>query len=221
MPNWGDDGFYIEIIGVVGDVKDYGLDSENRPVFYLPFRQIPSSTMNLAVRFEGDPLEQVASVRDAIWDLDKDVPISSIGTLDTRVSDSTSSERFQAILLGSFAGVALILTAVGLYGVLAYLVSQRGKELGIRLALGASGLSVMAEVVRKGVLMTVAGIALGILGGLAVSRLLESLLFETAAADPLTYVFVSLLLLGVALIACMLPAIRAVRIDPVQALKME
>ncbi len=134
--------------------------------------------MNLAVRVEGDPLDYSSAVRDAIWDLDKDVPISNIGTLETRVSESTSSETFQTLLLGTFAGIALILTAVGLYGVLAYFVSQRGRELGIRLALGASGPSVMVEVVRKGVVMTVAGIALGLLGGLAVSRLLQSLLFR-------------------------------------------
>jgi putative ABC transport system permease protein len=221
LPNWGDDGLYLEIIGVVGDVKDYGLDSELRPVFYLPFRQIPSSSLNIAVRLDGDPLDRSSAVRDAIWDLDKDVPVSNIGALETRVFESTSSDTFQTVLLGAFAGIAILLTAVGLYGVLAYFVSQRRKELGIRLALGASAPSVMVEVVRRGVIMTVAGLAVGLLGGLAVSRVLQSLLFETAATDPSTYVLVSLFLLCVALTACMLPAMRAVRIDPVQALKME
>jgi putative ABC transport system permease protein len=221
MPNWGDDGLYLEIIGVVGDLKDYGLASENRPIFYLPFRQIPIPVMNLAIRVDSEPTKLAPAVRDAIWDLDKDVPISNIGTLEARVSESTSSEKFQTLLLGTFAGIALMLTAIGLYGVLAYIVSQRRRELGIRMALGASGPSVMYEVVRKGVIMAVVGIALGLLGGLATSRVLQSLLFETAATDPLTYVLVSLFLILVALAACMLPAIKAVRIDPVKALKME
>jgi putative ABC transport system permease protein len=221
LPNWGDDGLYVEIIGVVGDVRDYGLDSERRPVFYLPFRQIPSSTLYLAVRLEGDPLDHASTVRDAIWALDKNVPISDTGTLEARVSESTSSETFQALLLGAFAGIALLLTAVGLYGVLAYFVSQRVKELGIRLALGASGPSVMVGVVRKGIIVTGAGTALGVLGGLAVSRLLQSLLFETASTDPLTYMLVSLVLLCVTLTACVLPAMKAVRLDPVKALRME
>ena len=117
--------------------------------------------------------------------------------------------------------IALVLTAIGLYGVLAYFVSQRRRELGIRMALGASGASVMVEVVRKGVIMAAAGIALGLLGGLATSRLLQSLLFEIVATDPLTYILVSSFLMLVALAACMLPAIRAIRIDPVKALKTE
>jgi putative ABC transport system permease protein len=221
MPNWGDDGLYLEIIGVVGDLKDYGLASENQPIFYLPFRQIPNEDMTLAVRVEGEPTTSAPAVRNAIWDLDKDVAISSISTLNARVSESTSSEKFQTLLLGTFAGIALILTAIGLYGVLAYIVSQRRRELGIRIALGASGSSVMVEVVRKGVIMAAVGIALGLLGGFAVSRLIQSLLFEITATDPLTYILVSLFLILVTLAACMLPAIKAVHIDPVKALKME
>ena len=152
--------------------------------------------MNLAIRIDGDPANFASAVRDAIWDFDKNVPLSNIGTLETRVSESTSSAKFQTLLLSAFAGIALVLTAIGLYGVLAYFVGQRRRELGIRLALGASGLSVMYEVVRKGLIMVIAGIALGLLGGLAVSRLLKGLLYETAATDPLTYILVSSFLIS-------------------------
>jgi putative ABC transport system permease protein len=221
IPNWGDGGLYLEVVGVVGDLKDYGLATENRPVFYLPFRQMPGQTMRLAVRVDGEPTTLAPAVRNAIWDLDKEVAISDVGTLAAQVSQSTSSERFQTLLLGTFAGMALLLTAIGLYGVLAYFVSQRRRELGIRIALGASGPSVMYEVVRKGVVMALAGIALGLLGSVATSRILQSLLFETAATDPLIYFLVSSFLVLVTLAACMVPAIKAVRIDPVQALKME
>ncbi len=221
LPNWGDDGLHLEIIGVVGDIKDYGLASENRPVFYIPFRQIPGQLMSLAIRVDGEPTDLAPAVRNAVWDIDKEVPVSSIGTLGVRVSESTSSEAFQALLLGTFAGVALLLTAIGLYGVLAYFVTERRRELGIRMALGASASSVMAEVMRKGLALTVVGIALGVLGSLAASRLLQSLLFETAPTDLSTYVLVSLFLILVAIAACLGPAMKAVRVDPIKALKME
>jgi predicted permease len=221
LPNWGDNGLYLEIIGVVGDVKDYGLASENRPVFYMPFRQIPGSLMSLAIRVDGEPTELAPVVRSAVWDIDKDVPLSNIGTLGTMVSESMASERFQALLLGTFASVALVLTAIGLYGVLAYFVTQRRRELGIRMALGATRPTIVVEVIRKGLVMTIVGIGLGLLGSLAVSRLVTSLLFETASTDLFTYVLVSGFLIVVATAACLAPAFKAVRMDPVQALKME
>jgi putative ABC transport system permease protein len=218
---WGD-GIFMEVIGVVNDIKDNGLASESRPIFYMPYRQYPApGALSLAIRSEGEPTALTPAVRDIIWDLDKNVPISNISTLAARVSESTSPQKFQTLLLGTFAVIALLLTAIGLYGVLAYFVSQRRRELGIRIALGASGPAVMSEVVRKGLSMAVAGIALGLLGGIATARLLRSLLFETTATDPLTYVMVSFFLVLVALTACAIPAMKAVRIDPVKALKME
>jgi putative ABC transport system permease protein len=217
---WGD-GVYMEVIGVVDDLKDNGLASESRPIFYLPYRQYPDPFLSLAIRVAGEPTALTPAVRDIVRDLDKDVPISNISTLTTRVSESTSAQKFQTLLLGTFAAIALLLTAIGLYGVLAYFVSQRRRELGIRIALGASGAAVMSEVVRKGLSMASAGIALGLLGGFAAARLLQSLLFETTATDPFTYVLVSLFLVLVALTACAIPAMKAVRIDPVKALKME
>jgi putative ABC transport system permease protein len=217
---WHDD-LYLEIIGVVGDLKDYGLDADYRPVFYLAFRQATSQALNLAIRVDGETTALTLAIRDLIRDLDKDVPISNISTLEARVSESTSAQKFQTLLLGTFAAIALILTAIGLYGVLTYFVSQRTRELGIRIALGAGGAAVMYEVVRKGIVMAGLGIAGGLLGGLATGRLIQSLLFETSTTDPATYVLVSLFLVLVATAACVLPAIRAVRIDPVRALKTE
>ncbi len=212
---------YMNIIGIVGDLKDDGLAAEHRPVFYVPFRQMTDTNLNLVLRTEGEPTSHTATVRDLIWDLDRDVPISAISTLSVRVSTSTFAQRFQALLLGTFAAIALILTAIGLYGVLAYFVNQRTRELGIRMALGADANSILLEVAKRGVVLAGIGIVLGLGGGLAASRLLQSLLFETQPTDAWTYAFVSAFLAIVALAACLVPALRAVRINPVEALKTE
>jgi ABC-type antimicrobial peptide transport system permease subunit len=211
----------MNIIGVVDDLKDDGLAAENRPVFYIPFRQMTHTNLNLVIRTEGEPTSHTATVRDLIWDLDRDVPISAVSTLSVRLSESTFAQKFQAILLGAFAAIALILTAIGLYGVLAYFVNQRTRELGIRMALGANAASISFEVAKKGAVLAGIGIVLGWGGGLAASRLLQSLLYQTHPTDLWTYVFVSVFLVTVALAACLVPALRAVRINPVEALKTE
>jgi len=223
LPAWGDDGLYMEIIGVVGDMKDYGLDMESRPIFYLPFRQIPQYTLNLAIRIDldGDPTSLAPAVRSAIWDLEKDVPITNVVTLEAEVSESTASQKFQTFLLGTFAAIALILAAIGLYGVLAYFVSQRTRELGIRMALGANSARVIAEVAGKGAALAGLGIGFGLAGGLVMARLLRSLLFDITPYDPITYITVAAFLTVVAVAACVLPARRALKIEPVTALKNE
>lgn len=212
---------YMNVIGVVGDLKDDGLAADNRPVFYVPFRQMTQTNLNFVLRTEGEPTSRTSTIRDLIWDLDRDAPISAISTLSARVSESTFAQRFQALLLGTFAAIALILTAIGLYGVLAYFVNQRTRELGIRMALGANGISILVEVAKKGVVLAGMGIALGLGGGCAASRLLQSLLYETQPTDVWTYALVSVFLAVVALAACLVPALRAVRINPVEALKTE
>jgi predicted permease len=212
---------YMNIIGVVDDLKDDGLAAANRPVFYMPFRQMTHTNLNLVLRTEGEPTSYSSTVRDLIWDLDRDAPISAVSTLSVRLSESTFAQRFQAILLGTFAAIALILTAIGLYGVLAYFVSQRTRELGIRMALGANAHSILLEVAKKGLVLAGIGIVLGLGGGLAASRLLQSLLYETHPMDVTTYVFVSVFLATVALAASLVPALRAVKINPVEALKTE
>jgi len=230
LPNWGESGWPLEVIGIVGDVSDYGLGREPAPVFYLALRQAQTGSMKVAVRTEGDATAVIAGVRRAIWGIDDDVPVSNVTMMETRLSDSTAQDRFQATLLGLFAGVALFMSglfagvalfmsSMGLYGVLAFFVSQRTREVGIRMALGASAADVMSAVVRRGMLLTAAGLGFGLIGGLGASYFLRSMLFDTAALDPVTYGLVSAVLAVAALGACILPARRALRVDPVEALR--
>jgi len=212
---------YLNIIGVVGDLKDDGLQAGHRPVFYLPYRQMPEANLHLVIRTEGEPTSQASTVRELIWDLDRDVPIADVSTLSTRVSESTVTQKLQTFLLGTFAAIALVLTAIGLYGVLAHFVTERTRELGIRMAIGADVAHILFEVAKRGVVLAGIGITLGLGLGLMASRLLQSLLFETQPTDGWTYFAVSVFLALVALGACLVPALRAVRIDPVQALKTE
>jgi putative ABC transport system permease protein len=218
---WTEEGIPLEIIGVVGDVCDGGLDSDRGPVFYLPYHEIPGPAMQLALRGQGDVTGLAPAVRTALGELEKDLAISKVGTLAAGLSESTSDRRFQAWLLGGFAVAALLLAAVGLYGVLAYSVSLRTQEIGVRMAMGALGSDVVRDVVSKGALIAGTGIALGLGGGLAASRLLESLLYATAPSDPATYAIVSVLLAVVALAACTAPALKAARVDPAVALRDE
>jgi len=217
---WGD-GIPLEIIGVVGDLPDYGLGADFRPVFYLPNRQYPQTVLSLVIRVDGEPTALTPAIRTIIWEVDKDVPITNVSTIEARISGSTAGFRFQTLLFGTFAAIAIILASIGLYGVLAYFVSQRTREMGIRIALGAGPNDVMYEVIRRGVIWAGSGLAFGLLGGLIASMLLRSMLFATAPTDPLTYLLVSLFLALVAFLACLIPARRAVRVDPLIALRAE
>jgi len=219
LPGWGENGWPLEVVGIVGDVSDYGLSSEPGPVFYLALRQAQTGSMRVALRTGGDATAVIAAVRRAVWAIDDDVPLANITMMQTRLADSTSEDRFQATLLGLFAGVALFMSSTGLYGVLAFFVSQRTREVGIRMALGASAGDVMSAVVRRGMLLAAAGLGLGLLGGLGASAFLQSMLFDTAALDPLTYGLVTVVLAAAALAACIVPARRALRVDPVEALR--
>jgi len=217
---WGD-GIPLEIIGVVGDLPDYGLGADSRPVFYLPNRQYPQTTLSLAIRVDGEPTTLVPAIRSTIREVDKDVPITNISTMEARLSGSTAGFRFLMLLLGTFAAIAIILASIGLYGVLAYFVSQRTREMGIRIAMGAGPKDVMYQVIRRGVIWAGSGLVFGLLGGLLASTLLRSMLFATTPIDPLTYLLVSLFLALVAILACLIPARRAVRVDPLIALRAE
>lgn len=217
---WGD-GIPLEVIGIVGDLPDYGLGASYRPVFYLPNRQYPGTVLSLVIRIEGDAAVLVPAIRNTIHEMDKDVPITGMGTMEERISGSLAGIRFQTLLLGTFAAVAIILAAIGLYGVLAYFVNQRTREMGIRMAMGAGPREVMYAVVRKGLVWTGTGLVFGLLGGLMVSLILQSMLFETAPTDLLTYLLVSLFMVLIAFLACIVPARRAVRLDPVIALRNE
>ncbi|HXU39692.1 MAG TPA: ABC transporter permease [Blastocatellia bacterium] len=212
---------FREIVGIVGDVKQYGLAQPTTLQTYEPFSQNPFSGMTLVVRSENNPAGLTSAIRTQVLSIDKDQPIARTRTLEQLVSDSVAQQRFAMLLLGTFGAVALVLAAVGLYGVMSYAVTQRTHELGIRMALGASTGNVLKLVVGQGMVLALVGVGIGLGAALALTRLMSNLLFATGAADPVTFVGISLLLAGVALGACLVPARRAIKVDPMIALRYE
>jgi putative ABC transport system permease protein len=215
------DGGPFQVVGITGNVADYGLDREPASVFYVPHRQFPMPFLRMALRSDADPMALLPSVRERIWQVDSDVPISNVRTMESIAANSTAEGRFMTSLLVLFACLALLLASMGLYGVLAYFVSQRSREVGIRMALGATSNKVVGAVVRRGMILAGMGALVGIAGSFGLSSFLASSLYEVGVTDPITYVVVVALLLMVALAACVLPARRAVRVDPVIALRSE
>jgi predicted permease len=218
----GDD-FARVIVGVVGDVKHSALDEEAKPEIYLPTAQaqFPPTLMSLAVRAGGDPMQMVAAVRGQVWAGDKDLPIFNIETMERLMAKSVAPRRFNLLLLGVFALVGLALAAVGLYGVMSYTVTQRTREIGVRMAMGAQRGDVLRLVIREGMKLAFIGALLGLGGALALTRLLKTLLFEVSATDPLTFIVIAGLLTLVALLACWIPARRAASMDPLVSLRVE
>ncbi|HEX5603761.1 MAG TPA: ABC transporter permease [Pyrinomonadaceae bacterium] len=210
-----------EIVGVVGNVRSKALEIEVMPEVYFPYRQIPENFMNLVVRTASDPVSMVPAIRSQVLSVDKDQPVSDIMTMEQRVAKSVAAKRFVMSLLGAFSILALGLAAVGIYGVMAYLVTQRTQEIGVRMALGAQKRDVLRLVVGKGMVLAVVGTAIGLVASLALTRLMRSLLFEVTPTDWLTFVIVSAVLLIVALLACYIPARRATKVDPLVALRYE
>ena len=214
---------WLTVVGVVGDTRQTGLN-EHKLEFYVPYAQERRSFMaprDLVVRTKSDPASIASAVRRAVWSVDKDQPVSNVRTLDQVFAAAISQERFQALLLGLFAMLALLLACVGLYGVISYAVVQRTHEIGVRMALGAQPLDVLRLVIRQGLSLTLAGLVIGIVAGTFVTRVLTDMLFGVTPRDPLTFVGVPALLLLVALLACYIPARRATRIDPLIALRSE
>ena len=216
----GREGFR-EIVGIVGDVKQYGLAQPTTLQTYEPYLQMPFSAVTLIVRTEGNPAALSGSIRSEVLALDKEQPVSRIRTLDQIISGSVQQQRFTMLLLGVFAAVALILAAVGLYGVMSYAVTQRTHEIGIRMALGANTGNVLRLVVGHGMLLALIGVVIGLGGAFAFTRLMSKLLFAVSTTDPVTFVGISVLLTGVALVACLVPARRATKVDPMVALRHE
>jgi putative ABC transport system permease protein len=213
---------WFEVIGVVNDVRQFELTAEPKLQMYLQYMQAGFFVPNhLVVKTNVEPLSLAATVRRTVWEIDKDQPVSNISTMEEILSESIARQRFSMLLLGIFAAVALILAAVGLYGVMSYSVAQRTREIGIRMALGAQARDVLRLIVGQGLTLTLIGIALGLTGAFALTRLLESLLFGVSASDPATFTGVAALLLAVSLLACYLPARRAMRVDPLIALRYE
>ena len=212
---------WLTVVGVVGDVKDFPHSLDAKPAFYWPVSQRPFRDMSLAVRTEGDPLTLVAAVRDELRNLDKDLPLADVRTLDTIAAEAAGGRRFTLLLTGLFALTALALAAVGIYGVMAYSVTQRTHELGIRMALGAKQSDVLGMVIRQGMKLALVGLAIGLAGAWLATRAMTSLLFGVSATDPATFAVISVVLAGVALGACFVPARRATKVDPMIALRYE
>jgi predicted permease len=215
---------WATVIGVVGDVRQVGLQGEQSLEMYATYKQDPRGFVaprDLVIRTKSDPASIVAAVRKQIWAVDKDQPVSNIRTLDQVFATAVSRERFQTLLLGLFAALALVLAIVGLYGVMSYAVTQRTQEIGIRMALGAERGEVLRLIIGQGMALTLAGVALGLGAALAVTRLMAGILFGVTATDPATFVVVASLLVVVALIASYIPARRATKVDPLVALRYE
>jgi putative ABC transport system permease protein len=210
-----------EIVGVVGNIRHFSLATEPFREMYTNIAQTPRGMVNLVVRTRSDPATLTASIKNVVQGLDKDLPIYNPKTMEQRVSESAAAPRFRTLLLALFAALALMLAAVGLYGVISYSVTQRTHEIGIRIALGAGRRDILKLIVGRGVVLTLIGVAIGLVGAFAMTRIMASLLFGVSATDPLTYTVVSLLLVAVALIACYVPARRATRVDPMVALRYE
>jgi predicted permease len=210
------------IIGVAGDVRSFGLDTDVGPMVYGSVMAYPGwNPMSLVVRSSVDPLSHVTAIRSAIREVDPAVPLFDVRALDDLLSDSFGSRRFNMYLLGCFAATAAVLSCVGLFGVLAYLVAQRTRDIGIRLALGAEHRDVIAMIVGRGMTLVISGAAIGLVAASAAARVMKSLLFSVSPWDPLTFAAVPLLLCVVALLACFVPAQRASRVDPLVALRSE
>ena len=210
-----------EIIGEVGDVRQKGLNAAPEPTVYWPYPELVLSSMTILVRTAIDPLTLVSAVRDVVHQMDPEEPMASVATMDQFLSDSLSRAQFVMLALAVFAAVALALAAVGIYSLMAYLVSERTHEIGIRMALGAQRGVVMRLVLGQGTRLTLIGVVLGIAAAVALTHLLSDLLFGVSATDPLTFAGVALLLTLVALAACYIPARRAMKVDPIVALRYE
>ncbi len=209
------------VVGVVGRVKQDSLDSDPRIAFYVPQTQFPVRATTVVLRSGGDPTELSAAGKSALASLDPDLPVYNVRTMAERVDESLARRRFAMTLLGLFAALALALAIVGIYGVMAYLVNQGTREIGIRMALGATPRDILSLVLRQGMTLALLGVAAGLAGALALTRFLQSLLFGIAATDPVTFAAIPLLLVAVALLASYLPARRAALIDPMVSLRCE
>jgi putative ABC transport system permease protein len=209
------------IVGVVADVYQYGLDSEKTMQLYVPYAENAGRNMTLVIRSGVDPARLVPAVRAQVFGIDKDQPVYGVQTMDEVLADSMASRRFSMNLMALFAGIALVLAAIGVYGVISYSVAERTHEFGIRLALGATRSAVMWLVIRQGMTRTLGGLAAGLAGSLLLTRLMAGLLFGVNARDPGTLAVTAALLTIVALLACHIPARRATNTDPANALRCE
>jgi putative ABC transport system permease protein len=212
---------WLTVVGIVGDARYHGLDRRVFPTVYAPHAQTPFRGMMLAVRTAANPLALVPALREQVAALDRNLPVAKIQTLEQIVAQSVTQPRFNLLLLGAFAALALALAAVGIYGVISYSVTRRTRELGVRMALGAQANDVLRVIVGQGLKLALAGVLLGLGGAFSLTRLMKTLLFNVSATDPLTFVSLALLLTAIALLACWAPARRATKVDPLAVLRHE
>ena len=211
----------MTIVGLVGNIKSDGFDKPDQPHLYFPIFQNPAYAMAIYMRTDVAPMTVMQSVREQVRSLDRDLPVFGERTMSQVAAESVSRRRFAMQLVGLFGILALLLAAVGIYGVIAYSVTQKTREIGIRVALGASRTAILRWVLKQGMILTIAGVVIGLVGALALTRLLRSLLFGVGPTDIVTYGALALLLTIVALIACYVPARRATKVDPLIALRYE
>jgi predicted permease len=212
---------WITVIGVVGRVKQYTLDSDSRIAFYLPQTQYPTRAMNVVMRSNNDPVVLAGAVKQQIHELNPDLPLYNLSTMQERFDKSLARRRFIMLVLGTFAAISLGLAMIGIYGLISYLVGQGSREVGIRLALGAAPANILKLIVRGGMTLALWGVGVGLAGAVAMGRLMRSLLFGVGTTDVATFVAVSVLLVCIALIASYIPARRASQIDPCTSLRCE
>jgi putative ABC transport system permease protein len=212
---------WITIVGVVGNVRHLAIETEPRPEIYRHYMTFPLSSPVMVVRSSGDPKRLIAAIRAQVQSIDPELSIANIHAMDELVARSVAGRRFSMTLLAIFACVAILLAAVGLYGVMSYSVAQRTHEIGVRMALGASHRDVVALVVKQAAWLAAAGIAAGLVAAIALTRLMGNLLYEISATDPATFAAVSLMIGAVTLLASYIPARRATRVDPMVALRHE
>jgi predicted permease len=212
---------WITIVGVVGDMRRTGFDRPVRPETFLPEAQATANALTIVARTANDPASFATALRNEVWAIDKDQSVYDIKTMHETLSEMRSQRRFNMLLFGIFAAVALTLAAVGIYGVISYSVTQRTHEIGIRMALGAEKTDVLALIVGQAMTLAGIGIAIGIAGSLMFTRLMAGLLSGVSATDPATFGVIAVLLAGVALLACFIPARRAAKVDPMVALRYE
>jgi putative ABC transport system permease protein len=212
---------WMEIVGVAGDVRYGGLDIAPEPAFYQHYQQVPWSFTYVVLRSGSDPRPLAESVRNAVWSLDKDLPVANIKTMEDLLAESVARPRFRTFAFLVLGSLALMLAMTGIYGVMSYLVTQRTREIGIRVALGAQRRSVLSLIIRQGMTLAIIGVLIGLGAALLLMRLMTTLLYGVEPTDPLTFSAITFLLLAVSLAACWVPARRATKVDPLKALKYE
>jgi predicted permease len=222
MQDWGAP-YQAEVIGVVGDVRQARPDSDVHPAVYYPVAQFPETLLrnSVVIRTAGDPMQIVAAAREQVWAIDRDQPVAFIRTLDQVLGGATAERRFDMMLLGAFSIAAVLLAAIGIYGVVAFAMARRTREIGVRMALGARRRDIVRLTLAEGATPVALGLTVGLAGAAIGSRAIEGLLFRVPAGDPITLGGVTALLALTALIACLIPARRALSIDPAVALRHE